>query len=675
MKLATARLRQISAALLCASTFALTLPLGLGLSAVQAQTPDSGAAVMARLLANQAKMQVGARFEDAGGDVAQGGAMDNTPAEQYQQWQAAEQATAARLGLQRNAKAAPNYIWPTRAANGYVHKDLHTITNYVDHNPAFPNQLRDFSCGTRTYDLASGSNHKGIDIALISDAWGIVDRGQAEVIAAAPGTIVLKQDGNFDQSCAFPTSGNPQPNMITVRHDDGSQARYLHMKKGSVTPKLVGERVATGEYLGRVGSSGFSSGPHLHFEVYNPAGQLQDPFAGTCNLMNAQSLWANQPPTIDTKILQLYTGSAARTRGACPAPTNEFQKNHFQSGELVFFNVGFRDLSAGLVTQYTVYRPDRSVFRQWTQTAPQFLANSTWWWSHTLEANAAPGQWSLEATSNGVTTKHAFTVGTAAPTNPLTTMWWNAAEPGWGLGVNRQGDSLFLNWYTYAADGQPLWLAALNASLQPDGSFLGDVIRVAGLPFNQIRGSNAVTAAVLGSARVTFDRVNPNGNPLRFDTTISGISQSKQLTPYAIGTPPVCTYTTTSRGSATNYNDMWWVPAEAGWGINLLHQGNSIFAAWFTYGSTGRDQWLVALDAARQADGSYSGILYRAQPGTPFSQINGAAATPGLIVVGSVRFSFSNGETASMVYTLDGITQTKQLQRFIFNPPYVQVCS
>ena len=50
-------------------------------------------------------------------------------------------------------------------------------------------------------------------------------------------------------------------------HADGSVAWYGHMKAGSLTNKAVGQTVSSGEYLGIVGSSGNSTGPHLHFGI------------------------------------------------------------------------------------------------------------------------------------------------------------------------------------------------------------------------------------------------------------------------------------------------------------------------------------------------------------------------------------------------------------------------
>ena len=61
-----------------------------------------------------------------------------------------------------------------------------------------------------------------------------------------------------------------------------------------------------------------------------------------------------------------------------------------------------------------------------------------------------------------------------------------------------------------------------------------------------------------------------------------------------------------------NYQGLWWnAPAgsESGWGITFAHQGDTIFAAWFTYAASGAGQWLV-MTAPKTAPNTYSGTLY-----------------------------------------------------------------
>jgi murein DD-endopeptidase MepM/ murein hydrolase activator NlpD len=56
-------------------------------------------------------------------------------------------------------------------------------------------------------------------------------------------------------------------NYILIRHDDGTVANYAHLQKNG-SKVTVGQTVETGELIALSGSTGFSTGPHLHFAVF-----------------------------------------------------------------------------------------------------------------------------------------------------------------------------------------------------------------------------------------------------------------------------------------------------------------------------------------------------------------------------------------------------------------------
>jgi len=62
-------------------------------------------------------------------------------------------------------------------------------------------------------------------------------------------------------------------NLVTIRHDDGFETRYAHLSAVHVKP---GDRVEVGQDVGAVGTTGHSTGPHLHFEI-RKEGQALDP--------------------------------------------------------------------------------------------------------------------------------------------------------------------------------------------------------------------------------------------------------------------------------------------------------------------------------------------------------------------------------------------------------------
>lgn len=305
--------------------------------------------------------------------------------------------------------------WPLRARAGYADPDYHGVSNFVDLDPAFPNQLLDYQCGTRSYDLSSGYNHPGIDYFLWPFAWRMMDAQLIEIVAAAPGTIIQKIDGWNDRSCT--NNYSDSWNAVYVQHGDGTVAWYGHMKTGSLTTKAVGATVATGEFLGLVGSSGFSSGPHLHFELRssNAAGAtIYEPHSGTCR--TGASLWATQRPYWDSGINRLATHSAPPNfTVSCPNPGQETPNfsNRFRPGLDNLYVAGYyRDQRNGAQTTYRLRRGN-VVASTWQGTSDGDYAASYWYWGWApLPANTAPGVWIFEATFNGRTYYHEYMVGT-----------------------------------------------------------------------------------------------------------------------------------------------------------------------------------------------------------------------------------------------------------------------
>ena len=308
------------------------------------------------------------------------------------------------------------FDWPLLPTAGYNEPDYHGIGNFVDLNPAYPNQLLDYTCGARTYDLASGYNHAGVDIFLWPYPWILMDQGAIQIVAAAPGTIVGKVDGNDDRSC--PNNYSADWNAVYVQHADGTVAWYGHMRKFSQTVKAIGQSVALGEYLGQVGSAGFSTGPHLHFELHSsnlPGYSILEGNSGTCN--NVPTRYLNQRPYFESKINRLATHSAIPNLDAgCPNPGEETPnfKTAFNAGDSIVFATYYHDQLADQVTNFRVLRPDASVFVSWNQSyngPPSFYAASYWFRTYTLPANAPSGAWTFEATFQGTTTTQTFTVG------------------------------------------------------------------------------------------------------------------------------------------------------------------------------------------------------------------------------------------------------------------------
>lgn len=81
-------------------------------------------------------------------------------------------------------------------------------------------------------------------------------------LAAASGTsIYAAKSGTVVQSTMASVNGN----YVTIQHSDGTSTLYAHMSSRAVS---VGDYVSQGSVIGYVGTTGLSTGPHLHFEIY-----------------------------------------------------------------------------------------------------------------------------------------------------------------------------------------------------------------------------------------------------------------------------------------------------------------------------------------------------------------------------------------------------------------------
>ncbi|MEO8101804.1 MAG: hypothetical protein ABI790_04720, partial [Betaproteobacteria bacterium] len=250
---------------------------------------------------------------------------------------------------------------------------------------------------------------------------------------------------------------------------------------------------------------------------------------------------------------------------------------------------------------------------------------------------------------------------TTATTN-YTSLWWGGdAQSGWGINVNHQGNTIFVTMFTYEAAGQGtqnpgMWLASTGTRIAGINSFAGDLLRVRGPAFNAAPFTpiTAASSTRVGSLRIDFSGANTG--TLTYDvagdgTGGTGAVITRSITRQAFGTLPLCEFSGSDRSFAVNYQDLWWNPAESGWGINFTHQGDTVFATLFTYepgaGTFNKDIWLTATMPRIDGDEIFQGDLLRvtgsAFNADPFVPLNPAANTTR---VGNMRVVFSDGNSA-----------------------------
>ena len=163
------------------------------------------------------------------------------------------------------------------------------------------------------------------------------------------------------------------------------------------------------------------------------------------------------------------------------------------------------------------------------------------------------------------------------------------------MNVAHQGDIVFATWFTYDAAGKAWWLSMTANLVSGGNTFTGTLYKTSGPPFSATPFDPALVVPVaVGSGTLTFTDAS-NGT---FAFTVNGISRTKPITRQVFGPQPTCRFGVLAHlEAATNYQDLWWnAPggSESGWGLNVTHQGDTLFVTWFTYDVDGSPLWLSA---------------------------------------------------------------------------------
>ena len=116
----------------------------------------------------------------------------------------------------------------------------------------------------------------------------------------------------------------------------------------------------------------------------------------------------------------------------------------------------------------------------------------------------------------------------------------------------------------------------------------------------------------------------------------------------------------------TDFSDLWWIPAESGWGVTLTHQDDAIFATLFVYAPDGSAQWYSGAAFATSSSAPiFTGQFFEGH-GPWFGTIPFNPALSGNRQVGTVTLNMSGVSTGTMTYTVDGVAVTKSIQRQTF---------
>ncbi len=548
--------------------------------------------------------------------------------------------------------------FPLRAHTNSKAIAVHGIANFVDQLDAF-DAIEDYNCGQRTYD-SDNYNHDAIDFFTWPFGWWQQENDETAVVAAAPGVVTRKRDGNPDKSCDF-TDQSARANYVELQHDDGTVTRYLHMKNGSLTKKSIGERIESGEYLGIVGSSGRSSGPHLHFAIYEN-NQAVEARNGACNATATDITWIDEPPYYDSGLNLLATHDAPPDFRTCPETEIVNLSNRFEPGDVVYSAVYLRDQRQGQVIQYEIRDPNDHVFQQWTSSLNNVdhYAASYWYWGDQLPNDAPEGTWVFEVTYVGQTHQHAFEVGDseepqfeAAPSSAkFAGLWFDVSRSGEGLNIIPSPAGVLVYYFGSDREGNRLWLASelLQANLTSEQTYDLRLFDSSGgnftAPIAPKRGlsewgtiSLSFTSCQSGSALLT----GKDGELFMELSKLSGVAGSG------------CEQSDMDLDKATSLSGLWFDPEVPGDGFNIVESGAGSTLFYYGFDERGYRLWLISDTFVAPDSGETTGIPL-------FKLADGVFGTPDVESLETWgEATLHRSSCSSMQITLDGQTGLRDI--------------
>jgi len=470
------------------------------------------------------------------------------------------------------------------------------IAAFVDHDELMPDSLLDWDCGERTYDAAT-FNHNGTDYNTGPYPWLTMANDGVAVVAVADGEIIDKTDGEPDQNCAFNPANDA--NKVVLRHDNNKVSIYAHMKTGSVTPRKIGDKVEQGDYLGIMGSSGLSTGPHLHLGVQDLSNKLFDPYAGTCNLLNNESLWEDQEEYREQEILTLATHSAAPEVPPCPQLEIPHFKDVFAASETVFASITVRDIveSDEIFIEVIDAFGVAAISSTYSNDVPGFTSALQVTFGFPLSQSPPEGEYVFRATYDGKSLEHKFYVGVgpdpapeATPANnAFTGLWYDPALDGEGFNIVTADGGTIIYFYGSDDRGNRVWLISdlipgeIQAGITVEALMYESSGGVFTTPVPSARG-----LSIWGTLNIVFSACNAGQSTLigQDGTKVSQIIKLAGISGASCveGDVP----------SDTPWAGLWYDPSKDGEGYNLIISPIGRILYFYGFKASGLRLWLVS---------------------------------------------------------------------------------
>lgn len=201
-------------------------------------------------------------------------------------------------------------------------------------------------------------------------------------------------------------------------------------------------------------------------------------------------------------------------------------------------------------------------------------------------------------------------------------------------------------------------------SSEPDDNETNDIL-VRNLVTRAMRRVSRNSRGDQGNAPSEGAALNWNGTSVAFASLANNLSLSQRLGRSTDANGVQDVFLAANPLVPADKTGTWWIPAESGWGIFTVDQGNVLGVGWFTYDSDGEPTWFVGA-ATEQPDGRYVGEMFRTT-GVPLAEISGLA-TETSVKFADITLRFTGTSVLQFDYAVvGGASRAKRMSRFIYN--------
>lgn len=149
-------------------------------------------------------------------------------------------------------------------------------------------------------------------------------------------------------------------------------------------------------------------------------------------------------------------------------------------------------------------------------------------------------------------------------------LWFNPARSGHGLDLEYAEGQMAVTWYTYEAEGEPIWYQAVAP---PAADWRAELRRF------QRAANGTISAEQIGEVRLQVQ----DAERLRFEYTLGGQSGSEPMERLGRALP----------APAEERTGLWYAPSESGWGLSVYSVGGNETVLVYYYDASGRPRWAI----------------------------------------------------------------------------------